>query len=81
MLSSSYHISDIANLTCTLIVATSTLTMQQRSKLKCGTLTEKRIAKLNELDFTWDCRKNAMSEKIGEASAEHTLDNSDDDEV
>ena len=56
--------------------------MQQRSKLKCGTLSEKRIAKLNELDFTWDCRKSAESKNTNnETPVDLTADESDCDEV
>lgn len=38
-----------------------------------GTLTEERMAKLNEMDFTWDCRRSGMRDKIDEASVEYTL--------
>lgn len=42
---------------------------------------EERIAKLNELDFTWDGKSSAKAAKVVKTDVEHALHERDSDEV
>jgi hypothetical protein len=46
-----------------LSTATGEWVIQQRKEFRNGKITEERIAKLNELDFTWDGRSSSGERK------------------